>query len=465
MGLYSKTAFELLCAQINRDNPDMEVPFSYETVMLLQGPLTTNLGSSGRNTRALFNGIQGSGIVGKIEVFYDRLALNKLYNGSPLKLIAPSSAAVVGDLLDSINETFGLALEMPDIVNPTTSLGTGALQGNVTVTIAATSLSYTGTLTFAWRRAPIGTFPNSGPGTKELNFGSLEAGYFGIVTSAELMDEFGFVSGLFKDETPIGSLMTGPLFWMKFAYKGRFIFVPSRPLMSSVPWNNLYNLGVVYPFEQAQHFTAAGVARARQGKLLTVKEGNKVWRLKPRLPRLAEVDPLGSLNNGGAQWDTGEYWELYRHIHKTSIYGDGIWADLGSQINYASEEVILNTQTGDGSGTFTQAFNLSRTSYFAKSGYPYYRPILEVVNDREIIVPLEHEVYKIEGRLVQPIVNIKQDLDPANKLQHVGDLTWEISSMTTPVMASTETITAKSPIELDYSTTNLPIASVRIDLQ
>ena len=77
MGLYSKTAFELLCDQINRDNPDMEVPFSYETVMLLQGPLTTKLGSSGRNTRALFNGIQGSGIGGKIEVFYDRLALNK----------------------------------------------------------------------------------------------------------------------------------------------------------------------------------------------------------------------------------------------------------------------------------------------------------------------------------------------------------------------------------------------------
>lgn len=465
MGLYSNSSFDVLCEQVNRDNPELEVPFSRDSVVLLQGPLTNNLGSSQRNTRAIFNGIQGSGIIGKREVFYDRLALNKLYNGSPLKLIAPSSAAVVGDLLDSINETFGLALEMPDIVNPTTSLGTGALQGNVTVTIAATSLSYTGTLTFAWRRAPIGTFPNSGPGTKELNFGSLEAGYFGIVTSAELMDEFGFYAGLFKDETPIGSLMTGPLFWMKFAYKGRFIFVPSRPLLSSVPWNNLYSLGAVYPFEQAQHFTAAGVSRVRQGKLLTVKKGSKTWRLKPRLPRLAAVDPLGSINNGGAQWDSGEYWELYRHIHKTSIYGDGIWADLGSQINYASEEVIQNTQTGDGTGTFTQAFNLSRTSYFSKSGYPYYRPILEVVNDREIIVPLEQDVYKIEGRLIQPIVNIVQDMNPANKLQHVGSLTWDISSMSTPVVGNVEAVTVGSPFDIAYSTTDLPIASVRINIQ
>lgn len=296
-------------------------------------------------------------------------------------------------------------------------------------------------------------------------YGSLDAGWFGVVSTEELMDHFGFYSGLFRGETPLGVIMTGALFWMKFAYKGRFIFVPSRPVMMSVPWDTIYNLGAVYPFEQETHYLAAGVAQVRQGKLLTVQEGEKTWRLKPRLPRLAAVDPLPTQMNGAVPWDSGEYWELYRHIHKTGPYGDGAWANLGSQINYESEEIILNSQPSPFTQTYTEAFNMSRTSYFAKSGYPYYRPVLEVVNDREIIVPLEQKVYKIEGRLIAPVVNIVQDLDPGNRLQHIALTHWTASDLPTPVTAPLTSVPLARVRTIKYGTTELPIPVAQIDKQ
>lgn len=464
MGLYANSSFDLLCMQVNRDNPDLGVPFSRDTVMLLQGPLTTNLGTSKRNTRAIFNGIQGKGIVGKKEVFYDRLALNRLFAGSSFVVTAPADAVTVKDMLAPINAQLGIQLSEEDITNPNTAFGQSSQAGSFVITIAATSLSYTGTLSVNWRRAPVGVFPLSGPGTKTMLFGSLDAGYFGIVSTSEFMDEYGFQARLFKDETIVGTLITGTLFWMKFAYKGRFIFVPSRPLIYSLTWNDLYNLGVVYPFEQEAHQIAAGVTRVRQGKVFMVKEGSKTWKLKPRLPRLTPLDPIDGIKNGSVEWDSGEFWELYRHVHKLYSYGDASWADLGSQLALTNEEWLQNTRTGTPTTSFTQKFGLNGGTPVTKSGSSYYRPVLEIVNDREIIIPLEQQVYNIEGRLVQPIVNIVQDINPANRLQHVNGVTWEVAGIPAPT-PSTVVVPLLHVSPISYATTDLPVPSVSYSIQ
>ena len=40
MGQYSKPAMVLLCEQIQRDNPELDIELNAETLMLLSGPLT-----------------------------------------------------------------------------------------------------------------------------------------------------------------------------------------------------------------------------------------------------------------------------------------------------------------------------------------------------------------------------------------------------------------------------------------
>ena len=55
MGQYSKPAMVLLCEQIQRDNPELDIELNAPSLMLLSGPLTTNLGSSGRTTLTAAN--------------------------------------------------------------------------------------------------------------------------------------------------------------------------------------------------------------------------------------------------------------------------------------------------------------------------------------------------------------------------------------------------------------------------
>lgn len=110
MGFYSSTALELLCRLIRRDNPQLAVPLDPNTVMVLSGPLTTGLGTSGRNTRVILNGRTGSGITGKKEFFYDRLNIGTFFNGITVVFEAEGSASTYADLLPSLNEQYGLGL-------------------------------------------------------------------------------------------------------------------------------------------------------------------------------------------------------------------------------------------------------------------------------------------------------------------------------------------------------------------
>ncbi len=73
MGLYNKPVIDIVYELINRDNPGLSIPLSSDNTLLLGGPYTTNLGASGRNTRATFNAIVGKGYNGDLDVFTTEL--------------------------------------------------------------------------------------------------------------------------------------------------------------------------------------------------------------------------------------------------------------------------------------------------------------------------------------------------------------------------------------------------------
>jgi hypothetical protein len=412
VGLYSKTSFDLLCEQVNRDNPELEVPFSRDTVVLLQGPLTDNLGSSNRNTRAIFNGIQGSGINGKREVFFDRINITKLYGPAKIAALAPATAVVVKDMLASLNELLGLKLTVNDLANPDAPLGTGAVQGTFTLTIHAKSVSYTGSLVITWTRAPVGTFPQSGPGTKVMLFGSLEAGYFGIVPESELFNKVAFYNAINDgSEANVGDLAPeSPGFYFKFAYKNRFLFVPATPLIDNISWLAIYNKSGLYGPTQKIHNVPDGTGTVDQSqRIINVKEQSKLWQLKPKLAAASQLDPATSVNytdvNRGGEW-----YDLFRHTTKLGPSSTGAWDDktqLGEQNHY---EWVMNTFTDPkGPSSFGFVPRLQTAIETAKNtgAARRWRPVFEVVNDLNLIQGVKFGGGVVTGRLPSIVLNVE----------------------------------------------------------
>ena len=432
MGLYSKTSFDLLCEQVNRDNPELEVPFSRATVILLQGPLTTNLGTSKRNTRAIFNGIQGSGINGKKEVFYDRRDIGKLYGPAKIIASAPSTATVVKDLLPSLNEQLGLLLEPADLANGDTPLGAAAAQGAFTLQIAATSVSFTGSLAIKWVRAPVGTFPESGPGTKVMRFGSLEAGYFGIVPESELFNKVAFYNAINDgSEANVGDLAPeSPGFYFKFAYKNRFLFVPATPLIDNISWLAIYNKGGLYGPTQQTHNVPDGTVKVDQSqRIINVKEKSKLWQLKPKLASASQLDPTANVNytdvNRGGEW-----YDLFRHTTKLGPSSTGAWDDktqLGDQNHY---EWVMNTLTdpkGPSSFGFVPKLQTAIEATKNAGAARRWRPVFEVVNDLNLLQGVKFGGSAVSGRLPSIVVNV--ELPPlSERLAGVKNITGTIDA-------------------------------------
>lgn len=153
MGPYDYPVVELVWRQINRDNPHLPYPLTGNNVVLLQGPLTTNLGSSGRNTRAIFNGVVGSGFSGKIEVFYDRLNLSQMFNGLEPKVAIPYLATTRAQMLDAVNKALGLRLTRDDINYPDNlAANTTAKTGRITFSTSATNSAMVGQFTIQFER-------------------------------------------------------------------------------------------------------------------------------------------------------------------------------------------------------------------------------------------------------------------------------------------------------------------------
>ena len=432
MGLYSKTSFDLLCEQVNRDNPELEVPFSRSTVVLLQGPMTNNLGSSGRNTRVIFNGIQGSGVVGKKEMFYDRTDIGRIYGPAKITASAPATAVVVKDMLPSLNSQLGLELTADDLATPEAPLGMGTAIGSFVLTINSKSVAYTGALNISWKRAPVGVFPESGPGSKTMLFGSLEAGYFGIVPESELFNKVAFYNAINDgSEANVGDLAPeSPGFYFKFAYKNRFLFVPATPLIDNISWLAIYNKSGLYGPTQQAHNVPEGTAKVDQSqRIINVMEKSKLWQLKPKLAAGSQLDPASSVNytdvNRGGEW-----YDLFRHTTKLGPSSTGAWDDktqLGEQNHYEWVMNTLNDPKGPSSFGFVPRLQTAIAAAKNTGASRRWRPVFEVVNDLNLLQGVKFGGSAVSGRLPSIVVNV--ELPPlSERLAGVKNVTGTIDA-------------------------------------
>lgn len=124
-----------------------------------------------------------------------------------------------------------------------------------------------------------------GPGPKTLLRGNNQYGYFGTVTTAE------FFTGI-EVALPLGyGVDVGGLFWDKFIYEGKILYIPNKALYGSVTWRSLYLAGAVYGTddngpEPATH----GFALTNQIKIISKGDDDFIIRL-PRMTTRPDRSP------------------------------------------------------------------------------------------------------------------------------------------------------------------------------
>lgn len=225
-------------------------------------------------------------------------------------------------------------------------------------------------------------FPDSGPGTKTLESGNASLGYFGEVTTAELMNSAGLVAQIPDLARYTVANANEP--WLKFVYNGKFLFIAKKPLFSSASWNSTYSMGLVYGSDSAGTYPA-GVP-VQQIRLVTKDE----HRFKVRTITGDSVDPTTLPDNAGAY--EADYREstwtdlLYRVCtrvvtgYPTNKWKTNTEAALGIVI---AGEVTRETSQGDiNYSTIRGASNRAdRYKRARKTENTYlWRPVLELVS-------------------------------------------------------------------------------------
>jgi len=121
-----------------------------------------------------------------------------------------------------------------------------------------------------------------GPGPQELQGGDMQSGYFGEVSAGE------FYSGnrlALELGVTGGTLQNSDAGWLKFASKGKVLFISKQTFMHSVSWDHLYSRGIVYGTDDA----GKAPSGTPTNQLTTVEHGGN--RFIVRLATAASADP------------------------------------------------------------------------------------------------------------------------------------------------------------------------------
>ncbi|WP_417788232.1 hypothetical protein [Stutzerimonas xanthomarina] len=208
-----------------------------------------------------------------------------------------------------------------------------------------------------------------GPGPQELAAGDMSAGYFGEVSAAEFYsgDRLAFELGVTE-----GVLQNSNAGWLKFARKGKVLFVAKQTFMHSVSWDHLYARGIVYGTNDNGKYPRGTPVN----QYTVVEHGGS--RFIVRLLTGAGADPFPESDSlfftddmpqmdvgGGSEWN-----ELMYRVHTdvpTDDGTDGLRLDRhgGPQVgtNWASFSNAELNVSGNGRASWMQETS-DTTSYY-----------------------------------------------------------------------------------------------------
>src|SRR5690554_107694 len=239
-------------------------------------------------------------------------------------------------------------------------------------------------------------YPNSGPGNKYLLAGDENAGYFGEVTSSELLTGEGLVAATNLSLTSVDNNTT--LVWLKFFFQGKIIYYAKQNVQNSMTWGTLYQAGLVYGTDG--YGTYPYDTGVEQYTTVEVNDADGLHTLIIRLPRGHDTDPAEPTTPSV----TSEWTMLLDRV--LAIHPDP-WdtftpTDLGGNRSLLMESNDANT-----SRALVRGWGVDGTQYITSitkttSDYAGWRPVLELVPGSDVTFSPSKVEYMHEG-LVEPV--------------------------------------------------------------
>jgi len=459
MGLYSKPSLELLCQQLIRDNPALANRATPDAFGVKGSPVAKQV--NGRNTQITLAGRPGKGFSGELTVYYDRVNLSQLFRSSTQLIEVPRTAKTYGDLLPAFNAAHGLNLQPSDIQLPDRPIVLYATPVTVPIVTTPGALCFTGGTNITYRAAPIGYYPNSGPGEKYLRAGNELNGYFGSVSSEQLFGSDYFAQRLYGDT---GWPSLNAVMWLKFMLNGKVVFIPGRGLFYT-DWQRLYKAGAIFgtsgPGRRPQTLTGD----VPQELYISRTDGDKSYYFKVYTPFYQEGVDIPSMAQPPSPTS------IFSLTKKLGTYSTpGEWGQLNGTEGYLGTEVW--TQHSD---MYSKAYYIAmdggmmrNTDLFISADWA---PILELIDPATNVLPPTAVTYAqtkafpplvVQSKAAAPIKPVNLDLliQPA-PLPLVGSAK-PTNPPIKPVTLDAPVITIPRPLVVKASNTNGVIAPPKI---
>lgn len=215
------------------------------------------------------------------------------------------------------------------------------------------------------------------PGPIFLAAGTMQEGYFGLATSSELItgDALASLVGL-----TAGTSQFSTTNWLKFAYKGKVLFVAQKPIRYNLSWDSINSVGAVTGTKQVAIKSLNYKVLLPQGALTNPSENN-----------------AADLGAKGSEWN-----RLMLAVHeqvknKNWAYPAYVESDIQDFGTYFTDaDLITNSSFGNGSYSWCQETTKSDSSvrvirgfigvsysfWYASSGVTAslgWRPVLELI--------------------------------------------------------------------------------------
>lgn len=201
------------------------------------------------------------------------------------------------------------------------------------------------------------------PGSKLLIAGTMEEGFFGEVSSSELItgDALASECGISQ-----GTSQHSTAGWLKFAYKGEILFVAKKPIRHSIPWVAINTANCVYGDSGDKTVTIDG---------LTYKV-TLMRALEPSNdPKTTARAKSGEVNHG-SEWN-----RLMCQIHEQALskswdYPNNVEIDIGVMEHSLGNgeqgmynDTDLEVKSGDGKNSWCQEMSTSTSLRMTCGGY------------------------------------------------------------------------------------------------
>lgn len=199
-----------------------------------------------------------------------------------------------------------------------------------------------------------------------LSYGDMSAGFFGIIpaedfiTGDALAAELGITQGSAQfSNTP----------WPKFAFQGKIIITPMKPIRYGISWDHIYEAGAVYGDgltageSGAEHHnltssSGTDLTATKQDASVNINGNN----YKVRLFRGAADDPTNSFDDAdrGSRGEDNEWNALMLPIHERAADGSWKYTEYAPtsvpdwSIGYSDGGLLTHNNFGNGSYTWCQ---------------------------------------------------------------------------------------------------------------